>query len=159
MWAFVETLDPGVFYAQIKARGETAGRPAADARVLLALWLYATIDGVGSARALTRLCEQHLIYRWICGGVGVKHELLRTFRNESGEFLDRLLSESLTALIAEGLLTLDGMTTDGTKIRAAASRRSMRRQPSVAQIAAAVQAQIAGCGGNSTPIRRQPSAA
>jgi transposase len=143
VWAFVETLDLGMFYARIKARGDAPGRPAADPRVLLALWLYATIDGVGSARALARLCEHHLIYRWICGGVGVNHELLRTFRNESGDFLDQLLTRSLTVLIEAGLLKLDEVTTDGTKVRASASRSSMRHEPRVAEIEAELTARIA----------------
>lgn len=143
VWGFVETLDLGLFYARIKARGETPGRPAADPGILLALWLYATIEGVGSARGLDRLCEYHVIYRWICGGVGVNHEMLRTFRNESGAFLDHLLSQSLTALIGEGLINLDEVITDGTKIRASASRSSMRHKPRVAEIEAALAARIA----------------
>jgi transposase len=143
VWAFVETLDLSLFYARIKARGETAGRPAVDPRILLALWLYATIEGIGSARALDRLCEHHLIYRWICGGVGVNHELLRTFRNESGGFLDQLLTRGLTALIAEGLIRLDEMITDGTKVRASASRSSMRHKPRVAELETELKARIA----------------
>jgi len=143
VWAFVETLDLGMFYARIRARGETAGRPAADPRILLALWLYATIDGIGSARALDRLCEYHLIYRWICGGVGVNHELLRTFRNESAGFLDQLLTQSLTALIEQGLITLDEVITDGTKVRASASRSSMRHAPRVAEIETELKARVA----------------
>lgn len=142
VWAFVETLELGMLYGRIKARGETAGRPAADPRILLALWLYGTIEGIGSARALSRLCEHHLIYRWICGGVGVNHELLRTFRNESGGFLDQLLTQSLTALIEEGLIKLDEMITDGTKVRASASRSSMRHQPRVAEIETELKAHI-----------------
>ena len=143
VWAFVESLDLSIFYARIKARAETPGRPAVDPRILLALWLYATIDGVGSARALARLCEQHVIYRWICGGVGGNHELLRTVRNESGAFLDQLLTQSLAALIAEGLINLDEVITDGTKVRASASRKSMRHKPRVAEIETAVKARIA----------------
>src|SRR3954451_7061110 len=143
VWAFVETLDLSMFYARIKARGATAGRPAVDPRILLALWLYATIEGIGSARALDRLCEHHLIYRWICGGVGVNHELLRTFRNESGGFLDQLLTRGLTALIAEGLIRLDEMITDGTKVRASASRSSMRHKPRVAELETELKARIA----------------
>jgi transposase len=127
VWSFVEGLDLGWFYDRIKARGETAGRAATDPRILLALWLYATVDGVGSARALDRLCVHHSIYRWICGGVTVNHDLLSTFRIESGDFLDILLTQSLAALMAEGLITLDEVITDGTKVRAAASRSSMRR--------------------------------
>lgn len=134
VWSFVEGLDLQSFYDRIKARGETPGRPATDPRILLALWLYATADGIGSARALTRLCEHHTIYRWICGGVGVNHTMLSEFRTDSGEFLDRLLTSSLTALMKEGLITLDEVITDGTKVRAAASRSSMRRRQTLVEL-------------------------
>ena len=80
VWSFVEGLDLHWFYDRIKARGETPGRAATDPRILLTLWLYATADGIGSARALARLCEHHTIYRWICGGVGVNHTMLSEFR-------------------------------------------------------------------------------
>jgi hypothetical protein len=86
IWSFVETLDLDELYERIKARGETAGRPAADPRILLALWLYATLEV--SARLLARLCDYHGMYRRICGGVGVNREMLRRFRRESGAFLD-----------------------------------------------------------------------
>jgi transposase len=134
VWSFVEGLDLQVFYDRIKARGETPGRPATDPRILVALWLYATADGIGSARALARLCEHHTIYRWICGGVGVNHTMLSEFRLDSGEFLDRLLTNSLTALMKEGLITLDEVITDGTKVRAAASRSSMRRRQTLVEL-------------------------
>ena len=143
VWAFVETLDLGEFHARIKTRGETAERPAADPRILLALWLYATIEGIGSVRSPDRLCAHHLIYRWICGWVGVNHELLRTFRDESGSLLDRLLSQSLTALIEAGLLKLDEVITDGIKVRASARRSSMRHGPRVAAIETELKARIA----------------
>ncbi len=134
VWSFVEGLDLQSFYDRIKARGETPGRPATDPRILLALWLYATSDGIGSARALARLCEHHTIYRWICGGVGVNHTMLSEFRLDSGEFLDRLLTSSLAALMKEGLITLDEVITDGTKVRAAASRSSMRRRRTLVEL-------------------------
>lgn len=134
VWSFVEGLDLQSFYDRIKARGETPGRPATDPRILLALWLYATADGIGSARALARLCEHHTIYRWICGGVGVNHTMLSEFRLDSGEFLDRLLTSSLAALLQEGLITLDEVITDGTKVRAAASRSSMRRRQTLVEL-------------------------
>ena len=92
MWSFVEGLDLHRFYDRIKARGESSAEKATDPRILLTLWMYATADGVGSARALARLCEHHTIYRWICGGVGVNHTMLSEFRTDSGEFLDGLLT-------------------------------------------------------------------
>ena len=134
VWSFVEGLDLRWFYDRIKARGETPGRPATDPRILLALWLYATADGIGAARALARLCEHHTIYRWICGGVGVNHTMLSEFRLDSGEFLDGLLTRSLAALMEEGLITLEEVITDGTKVRAAASRSSMRRRQTLVEL-------------------------
>jgi transposase len=142
VWSFVEGLDLRPLYDRIKARGETPGRPATDPRILLALWLYATIDGVGSARALDRLCVHHSIYRWICGGVGVNHTMLSEFRADTGEFLDRLLTSSLAALMAEGLVMLDEVITDGTKVRAAASRSSMRSVERLAELQAQAQERV-----------------
>ena len=73
--------------------------------MLLALWLYATMEGVGAARALDRLCDYHAAYRWLCGGVPVNHNLLSEFRREGGALLDRVLTQSVTGLIAEGIIT------------------------------------------------------
>ena len=143
VWSFVEGLDLELFYDRIKARGEMPGRPATDPRILLALWLYATADGIGSARALARLCEHHTIYRWVCGGVGVNHTMLSEFRLDSGEFLDRLLTSSLAALMKEGLITLDEVITDGTKVRAAASRSSMRRRRTLVELEEKARTRVA----------------
>ena len=99
------------------------GRPAADPAVLLSLWLYATVEGVGSARELERLAESDAAYRWLAGGVPVNYHGLADFRVDSVEVLDRLLTESVTALIAEGLISLDEIAVDGTKVRASASKK------------------------------------
>ena len=115
VWTFVSGLDLSEFYARIKARGEVAGRPATDPKILLALWLYATLEGVGSARALDRLCRHHAVYRWLCGGVEVDHNILAEFRVESGALVDRLLTQSLTALIAAGLVRLEEVAIDGPR--------------------------------------------
>ncbi len=165
VWSFVEGLDLQSFYDRIKARGEIPGRPATDPRILLALWLYATADGIGSARALARLCEHHTIYRWICGGVGVNHTMLSEFRLESGEFLDRLLTSSLAALMKEGLITLDEVITDGTKVRAAASRSSMRRRQTLVELEEKARIRVAElkqeleaefCGGRAAAVEASP---
>lgn len=110
----------------------------------MALWLYATLDGVGAARGLARLCEHHAVYRWLCGGVPVNHDLLSAFRRESGAMLDRLLTQSLSGLIAEGLVTLEEVMIDGTKVRARAGRRSLATGEKLARIEAQVAARIAG---------------
>ena len=76
VWGFVEGLDLSEFYDRIKARDAVAGRPATDPQVVLAVWLYATLEGIGSARAIDRLCQQHAAYRWLCGGAPINHDLL-----------------------------------------------------------------------------------
>lgn len=124
VWAFVESLDLRRFYNQIKSREGEAGRPAADPAVLIALWLYATLEGVGSARELERLCERDIAYRWLCGGVPVNYHGLSDFRVDHGDLLDRLLTESVAAMLAEGLVSLDEVVIDGTKVKACAGKGS-----------------------------------
>lgn len=143
VWAFVATLELDAFYARIKARDETAGRPASDPAVLLALWLYATVEGIGAARLIARLCDHHAAYRWLAGGVPVNHDMLSEFRRTSGDELDQLLTQSLTGLIAEGLLELDEVAIDGTKVRAAAGRGSLAGEARLARLEAQVAQRIA----------------
>ena len=143
VWSFVTGLDLSEFYARIKARDDVAGRPTSDPAVLLAVWLYATVEGIGAARAIDRLCAHHAAYRWLCGGVPVNHDLLASFRRESGAELDRLLTQSLTGLIAEGLLTLDEVMIDGTKVQARAGRGSLAKTDRLTRIAVQVGKHVA----------------
>jgi transposase len=128
VWAFVESLDLAAFYDAIKAREGEPGRPPADPAVVLALWLYATLEGVGSARELERLCERDIAYRWLRGGVAVNYHGLADFRVDHGDLLDRLLSESVAAMLAEGLIDLDEVIIDGTKVKASAGQDSFARE-------------------------------
>src|SRR5271169_5178363 len=141
--SFVESLDLSQLYDQVRSREGEAGRPAADPAVLLSLWLYATIEGVGSARELERLAQSDIAYRWLAGGVPLNYHGLADFRVESVEVLDRLLTQSVTALIAEGLISLDEIAVDGTKVRANASRKSFRTGEKLIKIEAAVVERLA----------------
>src|SRR5258708_6369957 len=143
VWSFVESLDVSELYERVKSREGEAGRPAADPAVLLALWLYATIEGVGSARELERLAQSDAAYRWLAGGVPLNYHGLADFRVLSAEVLDRLLTQSVTALIAEGLISLDEIAVDGTKIRANASKGSFRTSDKLLKIEAAVAERLA----------------
>jgi transposase len=143
VWDFVETLDLSELYAAIRSREGEAGRPAADPAVLLALWLYATVEGVGSARELARLAERDLAYQWIAGGVPVNYHGLADFRVGHVAVLDRLLCESVTALINEGLVSLTEIAVDGTKVRASASKSSFKTATKLMQIEEQVEARLA----------------
>jgi transposase len=141
--SFVESLDLSGLYDAIKSREGEPGRPPPDPAVLLALWLYATIEGVGSARQLERLAQRDLAYRWIAGGVPLNYHGLADFRVAHVEILDRLLTESVTALVAEGVVSLAEITIDGTKVRANAGRDSFKTDGKLARIEAAVEQRLA----------------
>jgi len=128
VWAFVEGLDLSALYGKIGSVEGGAGRPAIDPRILMALWLYATIEGVGSARALDRLCRDHVAYQWICGAVGVNYHTLADFRVQSGEVLDEQLTQSVAVLMKEGVVELTRVAQDGVKVRASAGASSFRRK-------------------------------
>ncbi len=142
VWSFVESLDLSALYDAIKSREGEPGRPPPDPAVVLALWLYATIEGVGSARHLERLAQRDVAYRWIAGGVPLNYHGLSDFRVGHVEVLDRLLSESVTALIAEGLVSLAEIAIDGTKVRANASKESFKTDTKLARVEAAVEQRL-----------------
>lgn len=128
LWDYVEKRDLSELENLIKARGDNAGAPATSPRLLMALWLYAYSEGIGSARALDRLCNSHDAYRWLCGGVSVNYHTLSDFRVGCADLLDRLLSEHLAALAAAGVIDLDILAQDGVRVRASAGAGSFRRK-------------------------------
>ncbi len=128
VWAYVERLDLRVLEDAIKAREGRPGHPPATPRLLLALWLFATSQGVGSARALVRLCESHDAYRWLCGGVSVNYHTLADFRLAHPALLDDLLTRNVAALAAAGAIDLDTLAQDGIRVRASAGAASFRRR-------------------------------
>jgi len=142
-WAYAEQVDIGPLHAEVGSVVGRAGRPASDRRVLFALWLYATLDGVGSARRVARLCEEHLAYMWLCGGVPVDYHLLADFRTEHAEWLDGLLTESMATLMDQGVMTLERVTQDGLRVRASAGASSFRRGERLAACLREAEEQVA----------------
>ena len=134
VWQFVQSLDLGALHAGIRAVEGAPGRPPIDPAILVALWLYATLDGVGSARELDRLCDSEDAYRWLCGGVGVNHHTLSDFRVEQAQWLDEQLTRSVAALLAQGAVTMNRVAQDGLRIRAHAKAASFRRRERLQQL-------------------------
>lgn len=143
LWALVERFDLSAFYEQVRARGSAPGRAATDPKILLCLWMYATSRGIGSARRLAELCEEHDAYRWICGGVTVNHTMLAEFRVGHGDKLDELLTQMLAVLLQNGLVTLRRISQDGMKVRASAGADSFRREKSLKKCLVDVRRQVA----------------
>src|SRR5216684_4691681 len=126
--ALVETLDVSGFGEPIKAREGVAGRDATDPELLVSLWLYGCIRGIGSARELARRCEESAPFRWLCGGVGVNHRMLSDFRTDHGEALDQLFTQVITSLVDQELVSVSRVSQDGVRVRVSAGAGSFRRE-------------------------------
>jgi transposase len=142
IWAMVELMDMSRFYARVKAIEGEAGRPAIDPRLLVGVWLYATQEGIGSARELARLCEEHLAYRWLMGGLRVNYHSLADFRVDYESELDDLLTQGVAVLMKEGLVKLDRSAQDGMRVRAHAGVRSFHRVAKLEEYLQKAQEQV-----------------
>ena len=142
VWAFVDGLDLSALKDLIKAREGHPGHPPAAPELMLALWLWATIDGVGSARQLDRLCRDHVVYRWLCGGVSMNYHSLSNFRIAHMTVLERLLAQGVASMVKAGLVSLDTLAQDGLRVRADAGASSFRRSARLDELHAAAQARV-----------------
>ena len=142
VWTFVDRLDLGEFYERIRSREGRAGRPATDPQIFLALWIYATVEGVGSAREIERLCQYHLAYQWICGGVNINHHSLSDFRNEATDLLNGMLTQSVAILMSQGLVDLRRVAQDGMKVRASAGASSFRTRAGLEKLKKIAREQV-----------------
>ena len=143
VWAFAERLDLSALYGAIKAVEGHPGHPPADPRVLLALWLHATVEGVGGAREPDRLRREHIGFEWLCGGVGMNHTTLADFRVAHGAVLERLSVDSFAAMLKTGHASLERVAQDGMRVRAAAGAASFRRPASLERYRAEAAAEVA----------------
>lgn len=131
VWGYVVRQDLSKLVESVKARGSNAGRAAIDPHILFALWLYATLEGVGSGREVTRLSQEHDAYRWICGGVSVNYHAINDFRAGNATLMDELLTDNVAALAAAGAISLERVAQDGMRVRADAGAASFRREASL----------------------------
>jgi len=143
IWAYVASVNLDRFLNRIRAVEGQPGRNATDPRLLLALWMFATTDGIGSARWLAELCQAHIAYRWLCGGVTVNYHTLSDFRTRYQADLDELLTDHVAALLHEGWVALKQVALDGMRVRADAGSGSFRRGQTIDELRDQVSAQLA----------------
>jgi len=132
----VEHLDVSGFCTPIKAREGVPGRDATDPKLLISLWLYAFVRGIGSAHELARQCQENVAFQWRCGGVSVNHRLLSDFRTDHGEALDQLLTQVVASLVDKGVVKVSRISQDGLRVRVGAGASSFRRQERLEQLLA-----------------------
>ena len=142
VWDYVVGLDLSSLYDRIRSVERGPGRDAIDPKILLAVWLYATVEGVGSARKLDELCREHAAFQWIAGDVSTNYHTLADFRTGHVELLDGLLTKGVAALVAEDLVDLNRVAQDGMRVRASAGAASFRRRPTLDEALAQAEAQV-----------------
>ena len=142
VWDMVDGADLSELEARIKAVEGGAGRDPIDPRILMALWLWATIEGVSHAREIERLTKRDNYYKWICGEVSVNRTSLSTFYTASPEILKRILVDYTAGLMNEGLVNLNRVSLDGMRVRANASKSSFRRDATLEELQQQAEEQV-----------------
>jgi transposase len=142
LWNVVEQLDLSGFYASLQCRGSSAGRPATDPQLLVALLLWAATQGISSCREIDRLCQEHDAYKWLCGGVGINYHTLSSFRTDHAQALEELFTNVLAMLICHGLVSVHRITQDGLRVRASAGLNSFKGKKSLEEALAQATAQV-----------------
>ena len=127
VWELVQGLDMTPLYQRIKAVEGHAGRPPIDPRILVALWLYATDEGIAKARELCRRCYDCDPYKWLRGGVNVNYHTLSDFRTAHLEWLKKQVVTNIATMRAEDLVDLEVLGQDGMRVRASAGNDSFRK--------------------------------
>src|SRR6202023_270490 len=146
IWTLVGRFDLSPFYQAIESSVEEGGRPAFDPQLLISLWVYAYSQGIGSAREVARRCEYDPGFQWLTGLTEVNYHTLADFRVEKQQELDELFTQVLAALSKEGLITLEQVMQDGTKIKALASSRSYRYEGTIREHLEQARQQVAAMG-------------
>ena len=146
IWEMTGRLDLTPYTVAVRAVEGEAGRPPIDPRLLIALWIYAYSEKVSAAREVARRCEYHPAYQWLTGCAVVNHHTLSDFRVGHQAALDQLFAQLLAILSSEGLITLEQVVHDGTKVKAAASGKSMHREPTLRAHLEAAQQRVQAMG-------------
>jgi transposase len=146
IWALVGRLNLRAFYQAIASSTEEGGRPAFDPQLLISLWVYAYSQGIGSARAVARRCEFDPAFQWLTGLEEVNYHTLADFRVEKQKELDELFTQVLAALSQEGLITLEQVMQDGTKIKTQASIRSYHQEQALREHLEGARRRVAEMG-------------
>jgi transposase len=155
IWDFAGRLDLTPYYEGIRSTEGEAGRPAYDPRVLISVWVYAYRKGIGSAREIARHTEYDPAFQWLTAMEVINYHTLADFRSAHGERLNTLFINVLGLLSAEGLITLERVMHDGSKVKACAGDGSFRRKERIKAHLVAAREQIRLTDNGEASLREQ----
>ena len=111
-------------FSSLLARYSSKGRSGYNPIMMYALVTYANMRGIRSVDRIVELCERDLAFIWLAKGQKPKRDAFYEFKGDklTAEVLDDLNYQFLRRLKKEGLITLEALYIDGTKIEANANR-------------------------------------
>lgn len=111
-------------FTGLLARYSNKGRNGFNPIMKYAVLTYAAMRGVKEVDRIVELCERDLAFIWLTQGEKPKRDAFYDFINNklTDEILDDLNYQFLRRLKKEGLITLEALYIDGTKIEANANR-------------------------------------
>lgn len=142
IWNYINQMDFTPFLRKIKSTSSNPGRSAIDPKILLGLWIYAIIEGIGSARVLDRYCSEHIVFKWICGGVSVNYHTISDFRKNNPDEFDELISDIIARLMKKELISLKRVSQDGMRVRASAGSSSFRKKETLKNLHTIAKEQV-----------------
>lgn len=128
IWELAGKLNLEQFARDCKTREGEAGRPCWSPQLLVSLWVYGYTLGVASARSIERMMSYEPGLRWLAADQEVNYHTLADFRVGHREALEKLFIEFLAMLEKAGVVNLETLLQDGTKIKAQAAKSSLHRR-------------------------------
>jgi len=159
IWEFVGQLDLSSYQEPIQAVEGVAGRPVWDPRLLISVWIYAYSRGIGSAREISRRLGYDPAFQWLAGLEVINYHTLSDFRVAYDQPLSELFVNSLGVMSVQGLVSLERVMHDGTKVRACAGADSFRREQTLQAHLEAARQQVEAMGDPRADESARPRAA
>jgi len=114
------------------------GRPAYPPKAMCKLLVYGYSKGIRSSRALEEVVKHDQRYIWLAGGLRPDHTTIARFRKEHEPRLKAIYRATVRLCTEAGLVLLAVTATDGSKIPARASKRSLYDAKRLAREMAAI---------------------
>lgn len=140
---FWEVLSSQDFSSWEERYNQRRGQPPIPPRIVAATILYGMSRGIRASRRLEYECENAVDFMWLTEGRHIDHSTFCKFRTRFNKELKALFRDMGKLAMAMGLVRLNEVALDGTRVRANSSRSSTATARTLEGRLAALDGQIA----------------
>ena len=137
--AAVERVPLSDFVVNTRGTGSAQYHP----RIMLALLIYCYANGIFSSRRIERATYRDIGVRYVTANTHPDHDTLCKFRRENRKAVQAGFVEVLLLAKELKLLKVGRVSVDGTKVKAAASKRRSIRYDRAVQLRAQLRGEVA----------------